>query len=100
MVRHGKMQRVTLSTLGVMLVVSLVLAVMAFATPAPASAGGPGHQPRMICYGWVCEPFNPCIILDQKTHHCCNNLCEHPVGGLYCATGWFCCTENTCNGGG
>ena len=97
MAKRARMQRVVLGVLAIMLVSSLVLAVMAFVMPATASAQ---IKRRVICSGWACEEYNPCIIIDQKTHHCCANLCEHPVGGLYCATGWFCCTENTCNSGG
>jgi len=85
MAKCGKMQRVMLGTLAVMMVVSLVLAVMAFATPAPVSAGGPGFQPRWACYGYVCFQAESCWLPPlYKTHYFCTNWCQGHGGQWRC----------------
>lgn len=83
MTKRDKIQKVMLGTLAVMMVVSLVLAVMAFATPAPVSAGGPGFQPEWECYGYVCWESEWCGILDA-THWFCTEWCKGHGGQWVC----------------
>jgi hypothetical protein len=90
MMKRGKIQKVMLGTLAVMTVVSLVLAAMAFATPAPASAAGP--QRRWECHGYVCFLEPSCFFLGN-THWYCTNYCEGH------GEQWVCFGESGCQNG-
>jgi hypothetical protein len=97
MVNRDKMRRMMLGLLAMMLIASLGLAVMAFAMPATAAAKAPPIQPNLICYGFVCFWWDSCAALDpQAPYYCCDNYCEHPVGGGFCQTGGYCCGQQTC----
>ncbi len=82
MTKCGKMQRVMLGTLAMMMVVSLVLAVMAFAAPAPASAAGP--QPLWECHGYVCFAHLSCVAHPDGVYWFCTEYCEGHGGQWRC----------------
>lgn len=93
MTKRDKIQKVMLGTLAVMMVVSLVLAVMAFATPAPVSAGGPGFQPRWACYGYVCFAHVACVAHPDGVFWFCTQWCQGHGGQ------WRCFGSSGCQSG-
>jgi hypothetical protein len=91
---YGRTRKVILATgLSAMLLVSLTLALAAFAAPErPSPLAGGGVKPKIGCMGRVCEYYPPCWYLEiGVAFRCCDNYCWHPAGYWWCKTGWFCC---------
>lgn len=71
------------------LLASLVLVVIAAATPTPVFA-----STQTECYGYVCEPNTACAILDPPhTDRECQNFCIRPNGQEFCQSGGWTCTN-------
>ena len=117
MTRNGKMQKVMMRVLSVMLVVSLVLAVVTFVAPMVALADGGPEEPEIICaccqanFGcWqdssrtgICSRGNNTWYNCDEVYVCMFDVCQ-PCGGALVgygctSTGQSCTPEwglNTC----
>lgn len=88
MAKSGRIQRVVLGMLMVMLVASLLLAVMAFARPARAHAQHP-VQPRTHCWWYFTGVYSCDYGTHQYFEYWCYRCCNHPdlppgCHDLYC----------------
>ena len=117
MTEHGKMQRVVMRVLAVMLVASFLLAVVTFAVPGPVVRAGDsgGTQPQGICAnpttkeicslsccyicqaGGCCGGNYPC----RPYRFGCIRRCDRWCPGWGCLSGWYCkstlCSAGCCN---